>query len=90
MTVAGVGADRALSAKLEGVAPTLTYYSGSGTTGPEPGNGCARGGGHLYGRREVRRFGRLRGGSVGTGHIHDCGGKRCDWTERVDGLVGLW
>ena len=42
VTVAGVGADGASSAKLEGVAPTLTYYSGSGTTGPNLGTAALR------------------------------------------------
>ena len=34
VTVAGVGNDSSPSASIEGVAPTLTFYSGTGTTGP--------------------------------------------------------
>ena len=89
VTIAGVANDSAPSASLEGVAPTLTYYSGTGTTGPHLGT-TARGSGRLHGRRELRRFGRLRGSSVGPGHILDHGGHRCDWPVRVDQLVGLW
>jgi Bacterial Ig-like domain (group 3) len=32
-TLVGVGADKSAAASLEGVAPTLTYYSGTGTSG---------------------------------------------------------
>ena len=37
VTVAGVANDSSPSASLEGVAPTLTFYSGTGTTGPNLG-----------------------------------------------------
>ena len=43
VTVAGVGADGSPSAKLEGVAPTLTYYSGTGTSGPNLGTAAPAG-----------------------------------------------
>ena len=36
-TVAGVANDSSPAASLEGVAPTLSYYSGTGTTGPHLG-----------------------------------------------------
>ena len=89
VTVAGVGADALRPRSWRGWRRRLTYYSGSGTTGPNLGAAAARGGRRLHRRRELRRFGRLRGGSVGSGHIQDCGGHRCDRPELVDEFVSL-
>jgi hypothetical protein len=45
VTVAGVANDSSSSASLEGVAPTLTYFSGTGTTGPNLGTAAPAGAG---------------------------------------------
>ncbi len=77
-TVAGAGAQSTPSASLEGVTPSLTYYSGVSATGTAL-DRRSKHRGHVHGAGQLRRQHGLHQ-RHGEHHVHDQPG-RCDGTR---------